>query len=62
MNRFSKFGCYFGLRFASSRRILGVAHGQRCGKWTRLPTLWLGNRVLRFSGLSDLTQARTEQI
>ena len=38
------------------------AHGQRCGKWTRLPALWLGSRVLRFTDLDDLGQLRAEEI
>jgi hypothetical protein len=38
------------LRFAADGRILGGAYGKRCGKWTRLPALWLESRVLRVTG------------
>jgi len=50
-----------GLRFAAGGRILGDAHGKRCGKWTRLPTLWLGSRVLRFSDLDDVAEPDTQE-
>ena len=39
-----------------------LARGQRCGKWTRLPTLWLGNRVLRFSEFDDLGDPGAEDL
>ncbi len=37
-------------RWAVDKQISAVRAvlGQRLGKWTRLPTLWLGSRVLRF--------------
>ena len=49
-----------GLRSESDGRILISARRKRLGKWTRLPTLWLGSRVPRFSGLDDAGEAITQ--
>lgn len=41
-----------GLRSGSDGRILNTARRKRLGKWTRLPAMRWGSRVLRVTGES----------